>query len=427
MAQRVPFPASLKARPLSPKAQRVGVGVGPVQPTTPLTPRRKLSTPAAYSDTVPAEFQDKAKAEERPPLESGPPRRDSADSLSPRHGSKVFDRVRYLETFPERRRSFDLSDGQAWPGFRKSRSFDQADTRQARRRRTSFSDLLEAEAGQRRSLFRQKAASFDERTPRHSRDIELKISEELGRLKRSAMASPVAKPVLRSPVLERAVNRELSSRKARPASEPPALPSFAAQRKPLQRALATAGADHEELDAPGGDGGRAAANHVDRPPGGVWRRDPRPASASDQAQAHPPFVVEMVKKVTLTPETRLPNAILAAKPEGSGGPNPSSLVSKETPDRVDVANLGSETAGARLGLAALSPAGDPGQLGHPNPRTAEGQEHPETESPTEGSRPPALEKSARKVTRVRSKKSRPISPELGKGAERSGQGSRVIQ
>ncbi|XP_078260435.1 obscurin-like protein 1a [Rhinoraja longicauda] len=416
------LPSSLKARPSSPKAL--------VQPTTPLTPRRKLSTPALYSDTVPAEFQDKAKKAKVEDgdvgLEPGRPLRDGGGGVSPRQsprqsrcGPTVSDRARYLEAFPERRRSFDLSDGQAWPGFRKARSFDHADTRQARRR-TSFSDLLldvgGGEAGQRRSLFRQKAASFDER-PRQARDIELKISEELRRIKRSAMVSP-ARPVLRSPVLERAVNRELSSRKAMVAGQPEPAPAPAPQRKPLQRALATAGGDHEGPETLGEDGGRAAANHIDRPAsGGIGRGDHHPGGnpwpTPGSEQAHPPFTVEVVKKVTLTSEARLPTAIPTGPSETElpGGLKPSSPVSKETLDgrseRADGANMC-----PRLGLAPLSPAGDPGQHGPPNPRTLEGQEHPKTEGPAEGARHPVMERSARKGSRGRSKKSRPISPEL---------------
>ncbi|XP_051869903.1 striated muscle preferentially expressed protein kinase isoform X2 [Pristis pectinata] len=429
--------------PASPKAPRVGQALQ----TTPLTPRRKLSTPVEYSDTVPAEFQDKVK---KPKMEDEPGG-ESLGGVSPVHsrsGSK--ERVRYLETFPERRRSFDLSDGQAWPGFRKSRSFDHADARDGRRR-TSFSDLLEAEgrgAEQRRSLFRQKAASFDERGryAHRARDLELKISEELRRIKKTAMSSP-AKPMLRSPVLERAVNRELSSRKAAAAAQQPELPSLAplpwlnpqrpqaapvppsVPRKPLQRGLATASGEGERPE-PTGEARYLAANHLNRSPAGTGRREQQAellpiSSPAPQVpdQSPSPFVVEKIKKVTLSSETHSPITVASlSKLEVIGGSGrqgkPSSPVSKDVskdgPDRLGgaISGLGLQESGPRLGITPLSPAVPLSTQGRVDPRAVGEKEDPEKEGVREETKVPAMEKSTRKASRGRSKKSRPVSPEL---------------
>ncbi|XP_069792105.1 striated muscle preferentially expressed protein kinase isoform X2 [Narcine bancroftii] len=355
------LPTSLRARPASPKAVRVDLAA---QQTTPLTPRHKLSTPAEYCDTVPAEFEgvaEKSKATEQ----RGEP-----------SASRVLERVKCLEPFPERRRSFDLSDGQAWPGFRKSRSFDHADPRLSRRR-TSFSDLLECEAKagvgsgaeQRRWLFRQKAASFDER----ARGVELKISEELSRIKAAAAASP-ARPLLRSPVLERAVNRELNARKAASGQQGP--------RKPLWRSPATA-----ELEGP-------ASPHIS-PGAKYWLMPGQRGTPPPQAQ---PLLA--LDKVALSAELLAPVIQHEVKGRGGRWGQPSPPVAREMAEPQ-------HDGSPELGLTPLSPAGDP-----TDPRPSEEKGSARGEGAEEEARTPVLEKSGRKSSRGKSRKSRPISPEL---------------
>eukprot|EP00061_Rhincodon_typus_P010387 g34632.t1 len=423
-------PTSLKTRPASPKASRVSLA----QPTTPITPRRKLSMPTEYRDTVPAEFQDKAK---KPKVAAGgdsplPARRASSGDASPAHsrsGSWASDRMRYLETFPERRRSFELADGQPWPGFRKWRSFDHAEQREGRLR-PSLSELLDGEgrggprteggagAEAKRSLFRQKAASFDERGryASRARDVELKISEELSRIKKTAMSSMVARPVLRSPVLERAVNRELSSRKAasskwapNPPGEAPRGPERSlsdGSRKPLQRGVATASGEAQDPESGKAGVRDPAVNHLDQEQAGS-----RPLGA-------PQPVVETVVKVRSTSEGRAP-VTAPALPSPPGWDAKSSLpLPKEAADwRRGRPELGD--AAPRLGLAPLSPAcathpGPPGTAPDEGMRSPV-PDHTEADSTTdlkEDAAALAREKSGRKTARGKSKKSRPSSPEL---------------
>ncbi|XP_059503638.1 striated muscle preferentially expressed protein kinase [Stegostoma tigrinum] len=430
-------PTSLKTRPASPKASRVSLA----QPITPLTPRRKLSMPSEYRDTVPAEFQDKAK---KPKVAAGgnsplPARRSSSGDASPAHsrsGSWASDRMRYLETFPERRRSFELADGQPWPGFRKWRSFDHTEQREGRLR-PSLSEMLDSEgrgglraeggagAEAKRSLFRQKAASFDERGryASRARDVELKISEELSRIKKTAMSSMVARPVLRSPVLERAVNRELSSRKAASSKWAPNPPGEVPRglegsrsdgsHKPLQWGVATA-RGHDQDPEPGKAEARdPAVNHLDQEHSG---------SPGQQSPSRPPGapqpVVETVVKIRSAPEGR---ALVTAPalPSLPGWNAKSSLpLPKEAADwRRGRPELGD--AAPRLGLAPLSPA----CMTPPRPpgtAPGEGMRSPEpdhigadsTMDLKEDGAALAREKSGRKTARGKSKKSRPTSPEL---------------
>ncbi|XP_072324821.1 striated muscle preferentially expressed protein kinase isoform X3 [Scyliorhinus torazame] len=472
-------PTSLKVRPASPKASRAGQP----QPTTPLTPRRKLTTPVEYRDTVPAEFEDKAR---RPKvaaatddhlvaLDQG--RRASSCSASPTHsrsGSRTFDRMKYFETFPERRRSFELADGQPWPGFRKSRSFDHADPRDGRGR-PSFSDLLESEgrgllrvdsgnAEQRRLFFRQKAASFDERGKYASRarDIELKISEELSRIKKTAMSS-MAKPVLRSPVLERAVNRELSSRKALRTQliEPlsmtvlqwPGLrnpessqPDITPLRTPLQRGLATITGEFEDQESVNIEKARVhepATNHLAQQSDQVGTREPQTPNPQPQTQppAHLQPVVETIEKVTWSSESRAPMTISVValnEPDApaessrkverpSPLPKESSGSHKDGPGSLGAARLELELSDAapRLGLAPLSPAGTtaargPGTPAHPGMRiSVREKKDTETVDSKEETKPLVREKSGRRTSRAKSKKSRPTSPELAESSDDS--------
>uniref|UniRef100_UPI00398E4D6C striated muscle-specific serine/threonine-protein kinase-like n=1 Tax=Pristiophorus japonicus TaxID=55135 RepID=UPI00398E4D6C len=468
-------PTALKARPASPKASRAGQPL----PTTPLTPRRKLSTPAEYRDTVPSEFEDKvrrpkdgdvaaAAAADRLPAPDRA-RRDSPCGGSPAHsrsGSKIFDRVKYFEAFPERRRSFELADGQPWPGFRKSRSFDHADGRS----RPSFSDLLDSEgrggatgrgadggsggnAEQRRSLFKQKAASFDERGRYggRARDIELKISEELSRIKRTAMSS-MAKPVLRSPLLERAVNRELSSRKAAALqraeatvtatalpwpgaqsserTQPQAAPA-SVPRKPLQRGLATATGEFESLETAGKDKDKSraqqpAVNHFDqRSDEAGWRelhleaQIPQSQHLQAQPGAHAPSVEEMVEKRTSSSESQAPITISVVRLREP--PSPVSMETAGSPLGLEGArlDLGLGDGAPRLGIAPLSRASTPDTTGSATPAQPAGlttgtvdEKVPETVDASEETKPLVREVSGRKTPRGKSKKSRPTSPEL---------------
>lgn len=174
--------------------------------TTPLSLRKKSAVPTDYQDTVPGEFEEKVKQtksvsqsntqDSRPqtPL-SEYSRKEFALRPSPkltRASSKVFEKVRGLE---ERRRSLDIpegsSSGRSWAGFNLAGSVDSDDggSRLGISRESSKEDLREAlkeDAAERRSMFRQRAASLEEK-PRYTQkvqDIENKFTEELQRIKK---------------------------------------------------------------------------------------------------------------------------------------------------------------------------------------------------------------------------------------------------
>lgn len=174
--------------------------------TTPLSLRKKIVVPTDYQDTVPSEFEEKVKQpkstsqgntqDSRPqtPL-SEYSRKEFTFRPSPkltRASSKVFEKVRGLE---ERRRSLDLPEGsisgRSWAGFNRAGSVDSDDggSRLGISRESSREDLREAlkeDAAERRSMFRQRAASLEEK-PRYSQkvqDIENKFTEELQRIKK---------------------------------------------------------------------------------------------------------------------------------------------------------------------------------------------------------------------------------------------------
>ncbi|XP_069083259.1 striated muscle preferentially expressed protein kinase isoform X2 [Pleurodeles waltl] len=189
---------------------------GPAPPSvTPLTPRKKVVMPSEYVDTVPEEFEEKVKK----PKSSGYSQASTQDSrpqtpqseassrvsvLRPspkliRSGSKIFDKLKYLE---ERRKSLDQTDSplpvHTWLPLRKARSFDQpemdihqcalASSREDLR--DDFRDGVRSEMGGinlRRAAFKQKTSSFDERGRYATRlyDIENKFSEELTRIKKT--------------------------------------------------------------------------------------------------------------------------------------------------------------------------------------------------------------------------------------------------
>lgn len=174
--------------------------------TTPLSLRKKIVVPTDYQDTVPGEFEEKVKQpksvsqsntqDSRPqtPL-SEYSRKEFTLRPSPkltRASSKVFEKVRGLE---ERRRSLDIPEGSisggSWAGFNRAGSVDSDDggSRLGISRESSREDLREAlkeDAAERRSMFRQRAASLEDK-PRYSQkvqDIENKFTEELQRIKK---------------------------------------------------------------------------------------------------------------------------------------------------------------------------------------------------------------------------------------------------
>lgn len=174
--------------------------------TTPLSLRKKTVVPTEYQDTVPGEFEEKVKqtksvsqsttqdSRSQTPL-SDYSRKEFTLRPSPkltRASSKVFEKVRGLE---ERRRSLDIPEGslsgRSWAGFNLAGSVDSDDggSRLGISRESSREDLREAlkeDADERRSMFRQRAASLEEK-PRYSQkvqDIENKFTEELQRIKK---------------------------------------------------------------------------------------------------------------------------------------------------------------------------------------------------------------------------------------------------
>uniref|UniRef100_W5K7Y6 Striated muscle enriched protein kinase b n=1 Tax=Astyanax mexicanus TaxID=7994 RepID=W5K7Y6_ASTMX len=187
----------------SPMLGRSGSG-----PPTPLTPRKKAVVPTDYQDTVPGEFEEKIKQ----PKSSGMSQSSAQDSrpqtpvseysrkdltLRPspkltRASSKIFERVRVFE---ERRKSIDNQEGsisgRSWAGFNRAPSIDsdEGGSRLGISRESSKEDLheaLKADAAQRRSMFRQRAASLEDK-PHYSQkvqDIENKFTEELQRIKK---------------------------------------------------------------------------------------------------------------------------------------------------------------------------------------------------------------------------------------------------
>ncbi|XP_067372487.1 striated muscle preferentially expressed protein kinase [Channa argus] len=194
-----PSPRLIKRTSPSPMSNRSGS-------TTPISLRKKVVVPTEYQDTVPGEFEEKVKQpksvsqsstqDSRPqtPL-SEYSRKEFTLRPSPkltRASSKVFEKVRDLE---ERRRSLDIPEGsvsgQSWAGFNRAGSVDSDDggSRLGISRESSREDLREAlkeDAAERRSMFRQKAASLEEK-PRYSQkvqDIENKFTEELQRIKK---------------------------------------------------------------------------------------------------------------------------------------------------------------------------------------------------------------------------------------------------
>lgn len=194
-----PSPRLIKCTTTSPVPSRSGL-------TTPVSAPKKVVVLTDYQDTVPGEFEEKLKQpksvslgtthDSRPqtPL-SEYSRKEFTSRPSPkltRASSKVFEKVRGLE---ERRRSLDIPEGsisgRSWAGFNHAGSVDSDDggSRLGISRESSREDLREAlkeDAAERRSMFRQRAASLEEK-PRYSQkvqDIENKFTEELQRIKK---------------------------------------------------------------------------------------------------------------------------------------------------------------------------------------------------------------------------------------------------
>lgn len=194
-----PSPRPVRRTSPSPMSNRSGS-------TTPINLRRKIVVPTEYQDIVPGEFEEKVKqtktVSQSSPQDSQPQtplseysRKEFTLRPSPkltRASSKVFEKVRGLE---ERRRSLDIPEGsisgRSWAGFNRAGSVDSDDggSRLGISRESSREDLREAlkeDAAERRSMFRQRAASLEEK-PRYSQkvqDIENKFTEELQRIKK---------------------------------------------------------------------------------------------------------------------------------------------------------------------------------------------------------------------------------------------------
>lgn len=124
--------------------------------------------------------------------------RQSALGRSPRlvrAGSRILDKLQFFE---ERRRSLERSDSppaplRPWVPLRKARSLEQPKSEGGGPWGTpgASQEELRAPAGsvaEQRRLFRQKAASLDERTRQRSQasNVELRLAQELGRIRRSA-------------------------------------------------------------------------------------------------------------------------------------------------------------------------------------------------------------------------------------------------
>ncbi|XP_038138859.1 striated muscle preferentially expressed protein kinase [Cyprinodon tularosa] len=194
-----PSPRLVKRTPSSPMPSRSGS-------TTPVSSRKKTVVPTEYQDTVPGEFEEKTKQPKSVSQGGGQDSRPQTPlsecsrkefNLRPspkltRASSKVFEKVRGLE---ERRRSLDIPEGsvsgRSWAGFNRAGSVDSDDggSRLGISRESSREDLREAlkeDAAERRSMFKQRAASLEEK-PRYSQkvqDIENKFTEELQRIKK---------------------------------------------------------------------------------------------------------------------------------------------------------------------------------------------------------------------------------------------------
>ncbi|XP_073663315.1 striated muscle preferentially expressed protein kinase isoform X6 [Tursiops truncatus] len=197
-------------RPLSPRVgKRPPPGPGAQPPAPPQPPHRRTREPVPPEDATAEEKRGKKSKSSGPSLagtaESRPQTplseasgRQSALGRSPRlvrAGSRILDKLQFFE---ERRRSLERSDSppaplRPWVPLRKARSLEQPKSEGGGPWGTpgASQEELRAPAGsvaEQRRLFRQKAASLDERTRQRSQasDVELRLAQELGRIRRSA-------------------------------------------------------------------------------------------------------------------------------------------------------------------------------------------------------------------------------------------------
>ncbi|XP_022423483.1 striated muscle preferentially expressed protein kinase isoform X9 [Delphinapterus leucas] len=210
---RPALPPPSKSALLRPPSPRVGKrpppGPGAQPPAPPQPPHRRTREPVPPEDATAEEKQGKKSKSSGPSLagtaESRPQTplseasgRQSALGRSPRlvrAGSRILDKLQFFE---ERRRSLERSDSppaplRPWVPLRKARSLEQPKSEGGGPWGTpgASQEELRAPAGsvaEQRRLFRQKAASLDERTRQRSRasDLELRLAQELGRIRRSA-------------------------------------------------------------------------------------------------------------------------------------------------------------------------------------------------------------------------------------------------
>eukprot|EP00070_Physeter_catodon_P030886 XP_028337780.1 striated muscle preferentially expressed protein kinase isoform X4 [Physeter catodon] len=210
---RPALPPPSKSALLRPPSPRVGKrpppGPGAQPPAPPHPPHRRTREPVPPEDATAEEKRGKKSKSSGPSLagtaESRPQTplseasgRQSALGRSPRlvrAGSRILDKLQFFE---ERRRSLERSDSppaplRPWVPLRKARSLEQPKSEGGGPWGTpgASQEELRAPSGsvaEQRRLFRQKAASLDERTRQRSRasDLELRFAQELGRIRRSA-------------------------------------------------------------------------------------------------------------------------------------------------------------------------------------------------------------------------------------------------
>ncbi|XP_059784749.1 striated muscle preferentially expressed protein kinase isoform X6 [Balaenoptera ricei] len=211
--RRPALPPPSKSALLRPPSPRVGKrpppGPGVQPPAAPTPPHRRTREPVPPEDATAEEKRGKKSKSSGPSLagtaESRPQTplseasgRQSALGRSPRlvrAGSRILDKLQFFE---ERRRSLERSDSppaplRPWVPLRKARSLEQPKSEGAGPWGTpgASQEELRGPAGsvaEQRRLFRQKAASLDERTRQRSQasDLELRFAQELGRIRRSA-------------------------------------------------------------------------------------------------------------------------------------------------------------------------------------------------------------------------------------------------
>ncbi|XP_057191382.1 striated muscle preferentially expressed protein kinase isoform X3 [Triplophysa rosa] len=194
---RSPFEEVLReSPPHPPPSPKIGrstasplLGCSGSCPTTPLAPRRKAVVPTEYQDT--GEFEEtvkqpKSSAMSQSSAQDFPPQTPVSEYYRKELAPKLN---RHSSNFEEHRRSIDNPEGRSRVGFNRASSVDEGGSRLGISRESSKEDLrevIEADVAQRRSMFRQRAASLEDR-PHYSQkvqDIENKFTEELQRIKK---------------------------------------------------------------------------------------------------------------------------------------------------------------------------------------------------------------------------------------------------